>query len=89
MLGVNDGETIPAKERPQRSQRWTGEDAWAAYQLPFNDLLFRSQSVHREHFDPNRVQLSRLLNIKTGVVRKTAVTAASRRIMRQLLQPPS
>nr|WP_245285637.1 biotin synthase BioB [Bradyrhizobium japonicum] len=32
----------------------------------FNDLLFRSQSVHREHFDPNRVQLSRLLNIKTG-----------------------
>jgi biotin synthase len=66
MLGVNDGETIPAKERPQRSQRWTGEDAWAAYQLPFNDLLFRSQSVHREHFDPNRVQLSRLLNIKTG-----------------------
>lgn len=39
MLGVNDGETIPAKERPQRSQRWTVEDAWAAYQLPFNDLL--------------------------------------------------
>ena len=66
MLDVNDGETIPAKERPQRSQRWTVEDAWATYQLPFNDLLFRSQSVHREHFDPNRVQLSRLLNIKTG-----------------------
>lgn len=66
MLDANDGETIPAKERPQRSQRWTAEDAWAAYQLPFNDLLFRSQSVHREHFDPNRVQLSRLLNIKTG-----------------------
>ncbi|MBR0727287.1 biotin synthase BioB [Bradyrhizobium japonicum] len=66
MLDANDGETIPAKERPQRSQRWTVEDAWAAYQLPFNDLLFRSQSVHREHFDPNRVQLSRLLNIKTG-----------------------
>ncbi|MBR0743638.1 biotin synthase BioB [Bradyrhizobium japonicum] len=66
MLDANDGETIPAKERPQRSQRWTVEDAWAAYRLPFNDLLFRSQSVHREHFDPNRVQLSRLLNIKTG-----------------------
>lgn len=66
MLDANDGETIPAKERPQRSQRWTVEDAWATYQLPFNDLLFRSQSVHREHFDPNRVQLSRLLNIKTG-----------------------
>jgi biotin synthase len=34
--------------------------------MPFNDLLFKAQSVHRQHFDPNRVQLSRLLNIKTG-----------------------
>ena len=34
--------------------------------LPFNDLLFRAQTVHRRHFDPNRVQLSQLLNIKTG-----------------------
>jgi biotin synthase len=46
--------------------RWTSETAWSVYQLPFNDLLFRAQSVHRRHFDPNRVQLSRLLNIKTG-----------------------
>jgi biotin synthase len=45
---------------------WTRESAWAVYSLPFNDLLFRAQSVHRQHFDPNRVQLSRLLNIKTG-----------------------
>ena len=34
--------------------------------LPFSDLLFRAQCVHREHFDPNRVQLSTLLSIKTG-----------------------
>ena len=34
--------------------------------LPFNDLLFKAQSIHRQHFDPNRVQLSKLLNIKTG-----------------------
>ncbi|WP_194483025.1 biotin synthase BioB [Bradyrhizobium arachidis] len=47
-------------------QRWTSADAWTVYRLPFNDLLFRAQSVHRSHFDPNRVQLSRLLNIKTG-----------------------
>ncbi|TIU29162.1 MAG: biotin synthase BioB, partial [Mesorhizobium sp.] len=33
---------------------------------PFNDLLFRAQTIHRENFDPNRVQLSRLLSIKTG-----------------------
>jgi biotin synthase len=48
------------------SPRWSSETAWSVYRLPFNDLLFRAQSVHREHFDPNRVQLSRLLNIKTG-----------------------
>src|SRR5215472_4056020 len=46
--------------------QWTGETAAVIYHLPFNDLLFRAQSVHRQHFDPNRVQLSRLLNIKTG-----------------------
>jgi biotin synthase len=34
--------------------------------MPFNDLLFKAQTVHRENFDPNRVQLSRLLSIKTG-----------------------
>ena len=48
------------------SPAWTREAAWSAYRLPFNDLLFKAQSVHRQHFDPNRVQLSRLLNIKTG-----------------------
>jgi len=36
------------------------------FDLPFNDLLFRAQSVHREHFDPNAVQVSTLLSIKTG-----------------------
>jgi biotin synthase len=36
------------------------------YDLPFNDLLFRAHTIHRENFDPNRVQLSKLLNIKTG-----------------------
>ncbi|WP_246752820.1 biotin synthase BioB [Sinorhizobium sp. BG8] len=42
------------------------EDARIIYNLPFNDLLFRAQSVHRAHFDPNAVQMSRLLSIKTG-----------------------
>ena len=36
------------------------------YALPFNDLLFRAQSVHRANFDPNEVQVSTLLSIKTG-----------------------
>ena len=38
----------------------------ALFALPFNDLLFRAQSVHRAHFDPNSVQVSTLLSIKTG-----------------------
>ena len=45
---------------------WTAAEASALYEMPFNDLLFRAQTVHRENFDPNRVQLSRLLSIKTG-----------------------
>ncbi|WP_269932954.1 biotin synthase BioB [Aminobacter sp. HY435] len=48
------------------SPQWSREDAQAIYDLPFNDLLFRAQTVHRANFDPNRVQLSRLLSIKTG-----------------------
>lgn len=36
------------------------------YNLPFNDLLFRAQQIHRENFDPNAIQMSRLLSIKTG-----------------------
>ncbi len=45
---------------------WSVAEASAVYHLPFNDLLFRAQTVHRQNFDPNRVQLSRLLSIKTG-----------------------
>ncbi|TJV08342.1 MAG: biotin synthase BioB, partial [Mesorhizobium sp.] len=46
--------------------RWTREAAAAIHDMPFNDLLFRAQAVHRAYFDQNRVQLSRLLSIKTG-----------------------
>nr|WP_244562604.1 biotin synthase BioB [Ensifer aridi] len=42
------------------------DDATIIYNLAFNDLLFRAQQVHREHFDPNAIQMSRLLSIKTG-----------------------
>jgi biotin synthase len=47
-------------------ERWSLSDARKIYNLPFNDLLFQAHSVHREGFDPNAVQLSRLLSIKTG-----------------------
>ncbi|MBB5018182.1 biotin synthase [Chitinivorax tropicus] len=52
---------------PHPSQEsWTVEAVVALFDLPFNDLLFRAQTVHRAHFDPNKVQLSTLLSIKTG-----------------------
>ena len=47
-------------------QRWRVEEVEALFKLPFADLLYRAQQVHREHFDPNQVQLSTLLSIKTG-----------------------
>jgi biotin synthase len=45
---------------------WNLGEIEALLELPFNDLLFRAQQVHRSHFDPNRIQISRLLSIKTG-----------------------
>jgi len=47
-------------------QRWNVADVEALFKLPFADLLYRAQQIHREHFDPNAVQLSTLLSIKTG-----------------------
>lgn len=45
---------------------WTREEVEALLALPFNDLIFRAQQVHRQWFDPNEVQKSTLLSIKTG-----------------------
>ena len=46
--------------------RWTQAEAEKIYNLPFNDLLYRAHTVHRAQFDPNAIQMSRLLSIKTG-----------------------
>lgn len=64
MLELTTGATSTTAQAA--SAAWTSDAAWSLYQLPFNDLLFKAQSIHRQHFDPNRVQLSKLLNIKTG-----------------------
>lgn len=45
---------------------WTNAEIEALFALPFNDLLFHAQGVHRQCFDPNAVQVSTLLSIKTG-----------------------
>jgi biotin synthase len=53
-------------EVPEIRHDWTLAEVQALFELPFNDLLFRAHSVHRRHFDPNAVQISTLLSIKTG-----------------------
>jgi len=45
---------------------WSLDEIRALFALPFNDLLYRAQTVHRANFDPNQVQVSTLLSIKTG-----------------------
>ncbi|HEX3937565.1 MAG TPA: biotin synthase BioB [Xanthobacteraceae bacterium] len=45
---------------------WTREEVRALFELPFPELMFRAQGVHRQHFDPAEVQVSTLLSIKTG-----------------------
>ncbi|HUD52472.1 MAG TPA: radical SAM protein, partial [Parvibaculum sp.] len=45
---------------------WTRDEVQALYDLPFNDLVFEAQIVHRRWFNPNQVQKSTLLSIKTG-----------------------
>ncbi len=59
-----------ASATPQQTapapKRWTVAEIEALFQLPFADLLFRAQEVHRANFDPNAVQRSTLLSIKTG-----------------------
>jgi len=56
-----------ATENPQKLRNdWTREEVNALFQLPFNDLFYQAQSVHRENFNPNQIQLSTLLSIKTG-----------------------
>lgn len=45
---------------------WRQEEVEALCALPFTDLVYRAQTIHRQHFDPNEIQLSSLLSIKTG-----------------------
>ncbi|TRX56858.1 biotin synthase BioB [Thalassomonas sp. M1454] len=45
---------------------WTVAQVQALFDLPFNDLMFQAQTAHRENFNPNEVQVSTLLSIKTG-----------------------
>jgi biotin synthase len=57
---------VPAADNTSAAPRWRVEEVVALFDLPFNDLIYRAHGVHRAHFDPNAVQLSTLLSIKTG-----------------------
>lgn len=52
--------------RPDIRHDWTAAEANALFALPMNDLLFKAHTLHRRYFDANAVQLSTLLNVKTG-----------------------
>jgi len=54
------------KAQTNSNATWSLQAIEDLFNLPFNDLLFQAQQVHRQHFNPNEVQLSTLLSIKTG-----------------------
>ncbi len=56
----------PAPRAQDIRHDWSREEVEALFAMPFNDLLFEAQSLHRRYFDPNQVQVSTLLSIKTG-----------------------
>jgi biotin synthase len=63
-LAADDFSTVPGLGRIRHD--WTRAEIGGLFDLPFPELMFRAQSVHREHFDPTQVQISTLLSVKTG-----------------------
>ena len=57
---------LPLQFTSQLRHDWALAEIEALFALPFNDLLFKAHTVHRQHFDVNEVQISTLLSIKTG-----------------------
>ncbi len=60
----NDTGSIAGKS--QHAPFWSVADILALLDAPFNDLIYRAQTVHRQYHDPNGVQLSTLISVKTG-----------------------
>ena len=63
-LAADDSATLSGLCRVRHD--WTRAEISVLFDLPFPDLLFRAQSIHRQYFDPAEVQISTLLSIKTG-----------------------
>lgn len=60
--------TLPSARQATRlsEQNWSLETIEALFELPFNDLLWQAQTIHRQHWNANGVQLSTLISVKTG-----------------------
>ena len=67
-IDKNQSDTLRtgASQPVQLRHDWTLEEINELFAMPFNDLVFKAQQIHRQHFDPNQVQVSTLLSIKTG-----------------------
>jgi biotin synthase len=64
---MNRTQSSPQEPRAEALRTdWTEAEARAIYDLPFPDLLFRAQSIHRKYFDPAVIETATLLSIKTG-----------------------
>jgi biotin synthase len=57
--------TAAAETRPLTRNTWTRDEIGKIYHSPLLDLVFRAAAVHRQHFDPSKVQLCTLMNIKS------------------------
>ena len=57
---------VPDPNRSPVRNDWALEEVWELARLPFNDLLFRAHTLHRQFFVPNQVQISTLVSVKTG-----------------------
>lgn len=66
MASATPSQANPERLKIPQTDKWTVEQVVELLELPLNDLLFRAQTVHRANFDPNKIQLSTLLNIKSG-----------------------
>src|SRR3970040_1203862 len=65
-IAVKAADSGQAEESGAVRHDWTREQVRALFALPFPELMFEAQRVHRQYFDPREVQISTLLSIKTG-----------------------
>ncbi len=70
--------SLPAAVADSGHQRWSVEAVQQLLDLPFMELLYRAQTVHRQHWPDGEIELATLLSVKTGGCPKTAATARRR-----------